>query len=221
MIVVVGHPQVARDGASFRPAGTASLVALTAAARGAGVQLLGRVGDDDPGDVLLVRLAQAGVGHVALLRDAARRTPQLAHSTAEDGFEDPDPAAGPPMALDPADSSARPALDPGDVDLGLRYISDFRVLVLAEPLAAEIVRVAVDSARYSGAELVIVVANGGSAPEGVPPGALVLEAPETDREGSFATLLGELAAAIDAGTAPAAALDEVAARLGAVRPGAG
>ena len=55
--------------------GSAARIALTAADRGAAVQLIGKVGDDPDGEALILALAQGHVGHVALLRDPAHRTP--------------------------------------------------------------------------------------------------------------------------------------------------
>jgi hypothetical protein len=233
VIVVVGHPQVRSDDGSFRPAGTVALVALDAAGAGASVQLLGKVGDDDPGDALLVRLAEAGVGHVALLRDASRATPVLPAGVADadvdvdaevDADAVPDAVAGatheraddPPPPAPESAAGLHPQLEAADVDLGLRYLTDFRVLVLAEPLADDIVRVAVDAARYTGAEL-LVVATADALPADVPPTAVVLAAPTADPEGAFARLLGQVAAAVDGGSSPSEALGSVTGRLGAVR----
>ena len=46
---------------------------MAAAAPRAAVEIVGRVGDDPDGDALMIALARAGVGHVAVLRDPARR----------------------------------------------------------------------------------------------------------------------------------------------------
>ena len=42
------------------------------------MELIGRAGDDPAGDAMLLALARASVGHVALLRDPARPTPIVA-----------------------------------------------------------------------------------------------------------------------------------------------
>jgi hypothetical protein len=213
MIVVVGHPAVVGSAAPWRATGAAAVVAIAAARRGAAVQLIGKVGDDDAGDALLVELTRAGVGHAALLRDPARQTPRAS----DDSFDaEPDSAA-------PASapwSSDRPTLEPADVDLGLRYFTDFRVVLAAEPLLDEIRRVVVDAARYAGAALILVTEPGND-PGPLPDGAMVLEQPAGEAGDGFAVLLGEVAAAIDAGRTPAEALDEAAAAVGAVRPAPG
>src|SRR3954454_19508280 len=74
MVVVVGVP-VWRAGEARGPDGMAARIAIAAATAGASVELVGRVGDDPTGDALVVGLAQAGVGHVAVLRDSGRETP--------------------------------------------------------------------------------------------------------------------------------------------------
>ena len=95
-----------------------------------------------------------------------------------------------------------PALDVGDVDLGLRYLTQIDVLVLAEPSQPEIVKVVADAARWGEATLVLVVGPGMSVPDDLPPGAIVFEAPPTDPDGVFAEFVGSFAAALDDGTEP-------------------
>ncbi len=84
MIVIVGNPAW-RAADPAVPAGRACEVAVAAAARGRRVELLGRAGDDAAGDALLLALAQAGVGHVAVLRDPARPTPIVEPAPEEAG----------------------------------------------------------------------------------------------------------------------------------------
>lgn len=218
MIVVVGHPAVVDGGPPWRPAGTAALAALAAARRGAQVQLIGKVGDDDAGDALLVELAKAGVGHAALLRDPARPTPRQAGAADDDDFldEEDDPPTGARV-----DVTDHPTLEPADVDLGLRYFTDFRVVVAAEPLLEPIRRVVVDAARYAGAALIVVTSGADGPSEPLPDTALVLEQPAGEAGNGFAGLLGEVAAAIDAGRPAAEALQSATAAVGAVRPAPG
>ena len=64
---------------------------------------------------MALALGVAGVGHAALLRDPAGVTPRVD----SDGIE-----TGAPLAR----------LDAADIDLGLRYVPDCRVLVVADPL---------------------------------------------------------------------------------------
>jgi hypothetical protein len=179
MIVVVGIPawDAGEDG---RPAGRACDLAIAAATAGSAVELVGRAGDDDAGDALVLALANAGVGHVALLRDPGRPTYQ-----------------------DGADGVA-PELEPADVELGLRYLSGFEVLVVSDDAPQAVLRACLEGASFAGAHLVIAVAPGREAPADLPPDATVLVAPADD-DGSFGRLLGRYAAGLDQGDPPAAA----------------
>ncbi len=85
-----------------------------------------------------------------------------------------------------------------DIELGLRYVADCRVLVIAEPLGGEALRAAVDGAAYHGAQLIVVREPGADAPEGVPDSATVLEQPDEDA-GAFTGLVGRYAARLDRG----------------------
>ena len=191
-------------------AGMAGITARAAAEAGAEVQLVGRIGDDPAADALLLELAAAKVGHVAVLRDPARPTPvegELEELGPVDLDRD-DPGAGSSRHVHPIE------LDAGDVDLGLRYLTDFEVLVLVPPAAADVVRVAVDGARWASAGLILVVE--GEAPPDLPlpREAIVLAAPEDDADGAFAAVVGRLAAALDRGADPATAFGEAVASGG-------
>ena len=220
MIVVVGLPVAASTDGGTTPGGPAARAALAAAAAGSDVQLVGKVGDDPAGDALLLALARGRVGHVAVLRDPSRRTPVAAaarHDDADPFGDDADPL--PAAGVAAAGDGVRPVLEAADVELALRYIADFRCLVLAEPVADGVVRAAAEAARYSGAALVVVAASPVSLTWNLPAETLVLGPPDDDRDGVFARLLGDVAAAVDRGLSAAAALEEVTARLGADRPG--
>jgi hypothetical protein len=191
MIVVVGRPKLVLvsppltpDSADVRPGGRASNIALAAAQRGAEVQLVGTIGDDDAGDAIAVGLGQAGVGHAALLRDPAARTPR------EEGPDQPEPRLG-----------AR------DVQLGLSYLSDFRVLVLAEPLPPDAQRAALDAADYQEAAVIAVVGRDGRGAEALGDQATVLQAPEPEGP-PFAELIAVYAVELDRGADPAAAFED-------------
>jgi hypothetical protein len=190
-----------------------SRVALAAAAAGRAVQLVGKTGDDPTADSVVLDLARGGVGHVALLRDPARGTPlesppadELADADAEtlvdgegdDQAETPEPPAW-ARALGMIDG---PTLEAADVDLGLRYLTDFAVVVVADPVGPEIVAVVADAARWGGARMILVVAAGERLPDGLPDDVVVLAAPDDDPDGVFATLVGTFAAALDEGTDP-------------------
>lgn len=215
MIVVIGSA-VLRPGSVERPseaAGLAAGIALAAVGSGRPVQLVGRVGEDPAGEAILLALARTGIGHVATLRDAVHPT-GVVPATEE---VDPDLLAEPSDASDAAWSSLGPSgsatLDGGDLELALRYLDGFSVVVVAEPLEPSSLEIVAEAAAYAGAALV-VLAPGGAAPRTVPDDAIVLEAPDSDPDGVFARTVGVFAAALDAGTDPAAALEAAVAAEG-------
>ena len=149
MIVVIGSPIGRSSDGAMAAAGPASRVALAAARAGRSVQLVGRTGDDATADGVVLDLARGGVGHVALLRDPARPTP-LEPSLAEEdeaggSVDDTDPSVLPPDAA----TAKGPALDAADVDLGLRYLTDFADVVLAEPASPETVAIVAEASSWS------------------------------------------------------------------------
>lgn len=187
MIVVLGRPGLTADGRLARAAGR---IAQAAAAAGTRVELVGSVGDDAAGEAAALALGVAGVGHAALLRDPGGVTPRVD----ADGIE-----TGAPLAR----------LDATDIDLGLRYVPECRVLVVADPLDERGLSVVVEAATYHGAALIIIVAPGaaGAAPGSLPEAATVLELPEHD-DGAFAALVGRYAAGLAGGAAPGDAWQE-------------
>ena len=197
MIVVIGSPIGRIVEGGIAAGGTASRVALRAADAGHVVQLVGRTGDDPTAESVVIDLARGGVGHVALLRDASRVT-QLEPESAID-LEPDDLDDAPPNPASDGQAASAPPLDAADVDLGLRYLTDFAVVVLAEPAGVDVIRVVADAARWAEARLVLVVAAGATVPDGLPADDIVFEAPETDPDGVFATLVGDIAAALDDG----------------------
>ena len=215
MIVVVGAPAWrAADPAA--PAGRACEVAIAAAQRGARVELVGRTGDDPAGDQLLLALTQAGVGHVAMLRDPARGTP-IIEAEVEADLE---PGAGSTGGPDPAADDERPAapaapatgapasdrvpvLEPADVSLGLGYLTAFGVLVVTDDVPEAVVPASIEAAGFTGAHLVLLVQAGGVVPGSLPGASTVLAAPAGNDGGAFAALVGAYAASLDAGVAPA------------------
>jgi sugar/nucleoside kinase (ribokinase family) len=227
VIVVVGDPslRLVDGGAPAMATGAAAAIALACARAGATVQLVGKVGDDPPGDEILLTLTRDGIGHVALLRDAGTRTAVDHEDAAEarDGVtgddewavpSDDDPAAEAGTdAASPATARRPPAaptssLAPEDLDLALRYLSSFGVLVVAQPLSPPTLAVAVESAAFAGAHLILIDApeQATAAVAGVPVDDITaLESPPTDPEGDFTGLVGRYAAALDAGTPAAAA----------------
>jgi hypothetical protein len=111
---------------------------------------------------------------------------------------------------------ARP-LEAPDIELGLRYLADCRVLVIAEPLTGEALRAALDGAAFHKAHVILVREQGSDVAPGVPDDATVLEQPEEDT-GAFAALVGRYAAALDAERAPADAWREAISETGWERP---
>lgn len=107
------------------------------------------------------------------------------------------------------------ALDAGDAELALRYLSDATTIVLVGPTDPGAVAVAAEAAGWGRGHLLVVLAAGDAVPTGVPEDAIVLEAPRSDPDGAFATLLGSVAARIDAGVDPAAAFAEAVGGAGA------
>ncbi len=218
MIVVVGNPIARAPDAGGGLAGIPAQAAAAAARAGATVQLVGKAGEDRAGDDLMIALARAGVGHVALLRDPAHPTPITAVDPDDDDADAPSVAtvadSGAAMSrVIPADPADRPSLEAADVELALRYLADYTTIVVAEPQPETVVAIVADAASFAGAALVLVVdaAVGGPA---APASALVFGSPGHDPDGAFATILGELAAAIDRGTPVEVAFRQLEGRLG-------
>ena len=214
MIVVVGQPayRLPTDSAPGAAAGPAVGVARAAVAAGALAQLIGKVGADEAGDALLLDLARAGIGHAAVLRDPGRPTAVAASPAAADLTEDasgsprlderPERADEAEVPADPVDDEARLGLDAADVDLGLRYLTGYGVIVTAEPLSDATLAIVAEAAAYAGAHLVVVTRSGVPGPvidRNVP--STLLEAPPDDPDGQFAGLVGRYAAALDTGAA--------------------
>jgi sugar/nucleoside kinase (ribokinase family) len=220
VIVVIGDPSLRPAGATAtaEPDGPAAAIARACAQAGATVQLAGKVGDDPPGDEILLGLTRHGIGHVALLRDPGTvtsvGTPVAASIADEDVAPDERPetdAESEPVAAS-ADRGRPPApasvLAPEDLDLALRYLSSFTVLIVAQPLQPATLAVAVESAAYSGAHLILIDATEAETAtvSNVPVDDITaLESPAGDPDGDFAGLVGRYAAALDGGTPAAAA----------------
>ncbi len=207
MIVVIGIPAW-RASEPPGPDGRACLVALAAAARGAAVELIGRAGDDPAGDALLIALANAHVGHVALLRDPVRPTPTVAGTTEDQ----PSVTEAEPRIATPDVYAWAPVLEPADVSLAMRYLPGYDVIVVTDDVPAAAIPVAVEAAEFAGAQLVVLVGEGIAASDGLPQAALVLEAPADDPDGAFAAVVGSYAAGLAAGESPS---DAFAAARGA------
>ena len=163
MIVVLGRPRVYRpepDG-ELAPGGLAVEVAMAAGRAGVDVELVGSIGDDPEGDRIVVELGRAGVGHSALLRDPATRTP---------------------MVGQPRDARPLPRLEAADVELGMRYLHECRVLVVGAELDPEALQKAQEGAEFHGAAVVMVAAVGTVDPEVLGPAVTLLERPAAEDE---------------------------------------
>ena len=210
MIVVIGSPRGRQTAQGIAAAGVAVTVGRVAAAAGAEVQLVGKVGEGPVGDAVLLSLAHDRVGHVAVLRDASTPTRLASDVTAGDALLEPE--GDEPMDTHP-DEPAGPTLDSGDLELALRYLPDYRVLVVADPLDETALATVAAAGRWAGAQLIVVVAAGSTAP-GLPDDATVLEAPALDADGAFAAVVGAYAAALDRGASPADAFASASAESG-------
>jgi hypothetical protein len=206
VIVVVGSPEARQSVHGIAAAGVAVTVGRVAAAAGAEVQLVGKVGEGAVGDAVLLSLAEVRVGHVAVLRDASAATPLASEGTEPEAVLDPIERDSEPQATtaSPPEAPVGPSLDSGDLQLALRYLPDYRVVVVADALDDASLTTVVAAARWAGAQLIVVVAAGSSV-AGVPEDATVLEAPAVDADGAFAAVVGAYAAALDRGANPAEA----------------
>lgn len=214
MIVVIGPAalRLAPTGAG-RAVGTAPEIAAAAAADGSTVEILTKIGEDGAGEELLLALARARVGHLAVMRDPARPT-SLAMDDVEPPDEDVDlvptvlaeaeAAVRRPPTGPPADPGSAPTLEPADLAMGLRYLRDYRVVVAVEPIADGGATVIAQAAAFADAGLIVVAPPGLAAPAAYAEATLI-EAPADDSDGAFAGLVGRYAAALDRGVAPAEA----------------
>jgi sugar/nucleoside kinase (ribokinase family) len=211
VLVVIGIPVRRPSGQAVGVAGTPALAAVAAARAGATVELVGKAGDDPAGDALVLALGQLGVGHAALLRDAGRATPVADDPPADDGsLIPPETADGSARGASVNDRTGWPSLEPEDLQLALRYLSDVRAIVVAEPLAPRVLTAVTEAASYLGAPVVIVADD----PSDVPVADLVLAPPTDDADGAFAEVLGQVGAALDRGVGVDDAFREVTGRLG-------
>jgi hypothetical protein len=199
MIVVLGRPRVYRpepDG-DLAAGGFAVEVALAVGRAGAEAELVGSIGDDPEGDRIVIELGRAGVGHSALLRDPATRTP---------------------MVGQPRDVRPLPHLDAADVELGMRYLHECRVLVVGAELDAEALKQAQEAAEFHGAAVVMVAYAGTVDPELLGPEVTLLERPATEDEeavddavvvaaddADFGAFVAEYVVRLDRGEDPATA----------------
>lgn len=202
MIVVIGALRLVGSGTDAQAAGLAASIATAAAAEGARVEVIGKLGDDPAGDAVLLGLARHQVGHVAILRDLGRRT-QVAESPGVDGVELD--MSAPDAGVSSVSARDAPWLEAADVSLALRYLPEIRVIVAAH-LAPDVLNEAIAAAGWAETSLVVVVPDGQEPPADLPGNAVTLAAEDVDESGVGAAI-GRYAAALDQGERPDAALE--------------
>ena len=203
MIVVIGSLRLRGAGDDAEAVGLAASIAAAAATDGALVEVIARVGDDPPGDSLLLSLARHHVGHVAVLRDPARSTVVTPATTDID-------VAGTAVEEDAA-SVEGPRLEAADANLALRYLPQASVIV-AVHLADDVLAEAIDGASWAESALVVVVPPQGGVPGGLPANAVTLEVEDTDGSAAGGAI-GRYAAALDRGETPRDAYDGLVAAV--------
>jgi sugar/nucleoside kinase (ribokinase family) len=206
VIVVIGQP-VLRDTAEGDLAGgvavgSAARIAITAAGAGHSVQLVAKIGEDPEGDAVMLALARGRVGHVTVSRDAGIATPHVSQAVDEGRDTGALEAADSAELAPEGPRDAASTLDAADIDLALRYLTDFTVVVLAVRADEATVRVVEEATRWAGSRLIVVVPAGGFVPDGLPHDSIVFEAPDSDPDGVFAAFVGSFAAALDDGSEP-------------------
>ena len=204
MIVVIGSLRLRGAGDDAEGVGLAASIATAAAAEGALVEVIARVGDDRAGDSLLISLARHHVGHVAVLRDPARST------TMTTATADIDVAATDVAERSSVDDG--PRLEAADANLALRYLPQTSVIV-AVHLADDVLAEAIHGASWAESALVVVVPPHADVPVDLPEGAITLEVDDSDESAAGAAIV-RYAAALDRGDMPREAFDAL---LAAVR----
>ncbi len=201
MIVVIGSLRLRGSGSDAEAAGLAASVATAAVSPGARVELIGKLGDDPAGDAVLLSLARHGVGHVALLRDPARRTTTLA----ADIDEPLDADSGDDPASEPKGAGDAPTLEAADVGLALRYLPEIAVIV-AVHLPPDVLAEAAAAAGWAETSLLVIVPADDTPLDGLPERAVTLAAADDD-ESAVGAAIGRYAAALDRGEPADAAYD--------------
>jgi hypothetical protein len=213
VIVVVGNPILLRPSTGGDEpvlVGTAATVAGAAARAGSDVQVVGRTGTDREGDAVVLALAEARIGHAALLRVPAP-TPLISEP-----LDDAPADVAHDGAVVSEEIAADPGLEEADVDLALRYLPDVRVIVVAPEVLPGPAAVAIRAATWTGATAIRLLPEGAAA-ESLPDDAIVLAAGR-DPDGVFGSLVGEYAAALDRGEDAAQAFRELIGRSGWEQP---
>ena len=108
---------------------------------------------------------------------------------------------------------SRVYLDAADIELGLRYVPECQVLVVADVLDPDGLRVVADAATYHRAALIVVATDEETPLDLLPEDAVVL-APPAEDVGAFTDAVAAYAVAIDAGRPAADAWQEALGRVG-------
>ena len=185
MIVIVGSPVGRVEAGRVVAAGTSARIAIAVAAAGRTVQIVGRVGDDAAADGVLQDLVRAGVEHVAILRDPARPTPVTGDGSDREG----------PARVGP---EASPEIDGADVELALRYLTEFRVIVLVEPATSGVADVVTRATDWGEAELIVATASADEESD-VRTRAQVVRRDAGEAEAAFERRVAAIAVTLDGG----------------------
>jgi sugar/nucleoside kinase (ribokinase family) len=206
VIAVIGSAALRGGGPEATTVGLAASIAVAAVRSGRRVELIGKVGDDPAGDAVLIALNRLGVGHVAILRDAAHPTPIANDEPSMDIELDPGPDTDARSTTDIGSVDA-PILDAADVGLALRYLPELAVIVAVHQ-PVDVVREAAAASRWAETTLIVVVSPTETAPDFLADGVLVVAA-EAAAESAPGAAIGRYAAAIDQGIPAQRAYDEL------------
>ena len=122
---------------------------------------------------------------MAILRDPARSTPVDDDGTEGDGRS----SAGP---------DAAPEIDGADIELALRYLTEFRVIVLVEPATSAVTDVVTRATDWGESELIVATSSADGAAEDA--GRVhVMRRDSGEAEAAFADRVAALAVTLDGG----------------------
>ena len=201
MIVVIGSPRLRGYGPDAEAVGLAASIGRAAAADGALVEFVGKIGDDPAGDALLLSFAHSHIGHVAMLRDPARGT-VVSTGPDDEAVDTEAPSDAPPN--DPFSAAADgPVLDAADAGLALRYLPEITVIVAVHADPA-VLGEAIAAAGWTDTALIVIVPADVASPDDLPPAAVTV-AIDDDDESAVGGAIGRYAAALDRGEPAAAA----------------
>lgn len=178
MIVVVGSPRGRSNEGRVIAAGfgVEVAIAIAAAEPGQPVQLVGRIGEDPVADAVLADLSQQGVGHVAILRDAAHPTP-LEDSSGDGRAQGAD---GLP-------------LDAEDLSLALRYLIDVAVIVVTAEMPPAVLAVIAEAAGWAGATVIAAGPGIAASADAAAPAVITIDPTRDEGGAAYAARLAAVA----------------------------